>query len=127
MLTNQDTCMVDRFSKTTLENKGLQAAVQEVLDFQRQDVIQTQLVFIENAIPGHATQQSLTPKIRCGSFSSFVRSVRAVARILARARRTRQISRLFFRPNCPMSLSSESRRSFSYGRRGGLDTLSKFR
>ncbi len=41
-------------------------------------------------------------------------------RILANANWTRQISRLHRRPYSPQSLSSESRRSFSYGRLGVL-------
>lgn len=41
-------------------------------------------------------------------------------RILASANWTRQISRLHRRPYSPQSLSSESRRSFSYGRLGVL-------
>merc|ERR1711924_294675 len=126
-LTDQDTSMMNRLCETTLEDKGLQATLHEVLNLEAQDIIQTCLS--SSRIPYRIMRRirACPSKIRMGSLSSFVRSVRAVARILARARRTRQISRLFLRPYWPMIFNSASRRSFSKGRRGGLLVLLKLR
>lgn len=66
---------------------------------------------------------ALPSKRRLGSFSSSLRSSRAARRILERTRATRQISCLERRPYSPASLSSESRREDSYGRRGTLYVL----
>jgi hypothetical protein len=50
-LTDQDTGVVDRFGKTALENLGLETTLQEVLNLQREHVIEahTRLVKYTNA------------------------------------------------------------------------------
>merc|ERR1711861_111806 len=52
--------MVDRLSESTLEDEGLQTTLHEVLEGERQNIIQTLLVLIEDSVADHAAHQGLT-------------------------------------------------------------------
>lgn len=59
-LTDQDTGVVDGLGKTGLEDLGLEAALQEILNLQGQDVIQLHLVLVQDTNADQATDQSVT-------------------------------------------------------------------
>ena len=59
-LTNQDTSMMDRFSQSQFEDLSLQAAFQEIFDFQAQNVIELHAGFIQDTNTYQTTQQGIT-------------------------------------------------------------------
>lgn len=58
-LPDEHTGMVDGLSHTGLEDEGLEAALEKVLDSKRQHVIELVLALIQQAIPVHPPQQGL--------------------------------------------------------------------
>lgn len=59
-LLDQHTSMVNGLGQTLLENFGLQSAIQELLGGQLKHVVEFQHVFVQESVPGHATQKCLT-------------------------------------------------------------------
>jgi len=59
-LTDQDTGVVDGLGKTELEDLGLEATLQEILDLQGQDVIQLHLILIQDTDADQAANQCVT-------------------------------------------------------------------
>jgi len=59
-LTDQDTGVVDGLGKTELEDLGLEAALQEILNLQGQDVIQLHLVLVQDTDADQAANQCVT-------------------------------------------------------------------
>lgn len=143
-LADEDASVVDRLGEAALEDLGLEAALEEVLDLEGEDVVEAHALLVEDADADqavckdesqcgfigradevgrresgtHRRMRALPSKRRFGSFSSSLRSSRAARRIFERMRAILQISCLFLRPYSPASLSSASRRADSNGRRG---------
>ena len=129
-LADQDTGVVDRLGETELVDAGLEAALQEILSLEGQDVIELHAGLVEHtdaheaANEGIALEEALgvllverkklttdmsAPNFNVGMGERQQRwTYRAARRILERVRRTRQTSRLLRRPYSPTSLSSES-------------------
>merc|ERR1711998_726439 len=59
-LTDQHTGVVDGLGQATLEHEGLEATLHEVLEGERQHIIQTLLVLIEDPVADHAAHEGLT-------------------------------------------------------------------
>jgi len=59
-LTDQDTSVVNGLGKTELEDLGLEATLQEILNLQGQDVIQLHLVLVQDTDADQAANQSVT-------------------------------------------------------------------
>jgi len=59
-LTDQHTGVVDGLGESTLEDESLEATLHEVLNGERQDVIQTLLVLLEDSVADHAAHEGLT-------------------------------------------------------------------
>jgi hypothetical protein len=59
-LTDQDTGVVDGLCKTELEDLGLKATLQEILDLQGQDVIELHLVLVQDTDADQAANQRVT-------------------------------------------------------------------
>ena len=59
-LTDQDTGVVDRLGKTRLEDLGLEATLQEVLNLQGQDVIELHLVLVQDTDAHKTANQCVT-------------------------------------------------------------------
>merc|ERR1711998_411155 len=59
-LADQHTGVVDGLGQATLEHEGLEATLHEVLEGERQHVIETLLVLIEDSVADHAAHESLT-------------------------------------------------------------------
>lgn len=58
-LADQHTSMVDGFGQAQLEDLGLQAPLQEILDLQAQDVIQLHLALVQHPNAHEAPQQGI--------------------------------------------------------------------
>ena len=127
-LTDQDTGVVDGLGKTELVDAGLQAALEEILNLEGQDVIELHARLVEDTDADETANQGVTlekalgvllieskklttlelaPKER-NKAERLGGTYRAARRILDRVRPTRQTSRLLRRPYSPTSLSSES-------------------
>ena len=52
--------MVDGLGQAQLENLGLQAPLQEILNFQAQDIIQLHLAFVQHPDTDEPPQQGVT-------------------------------------------------------------------
>lgn len=61
-LADEHAGVVDGFGQAQFEHLGLQAALQEILDFQAQDVIQLHLAFVQHADPDQAAQEGVAWK-----------------------------------------------------------------
>lgn len=126
-LADEDTGVVDGLGKAELEDTGLEAALQEILDLQGQDVIEFHAGLVEDtdtdetANEGIAFEETLGvllvegKKLTVHLVRKSPRRVdwgkaayRAARRILDSVKPTRQTSRLLRRPYSPTSLSSES-------------------
>ncbi len=59
-LTDQDTGVVDGLGKTELEDLGLEATLQEVLNLQGQDVIELHLVLVQDTDAHQTANQCVT-------------------------------------------------------------------
>merc|ERR1711998_135212 len=59
-LADQHTGVVDGLGQATLEHEGLEATLHEVLEGERQHVIETLLVLIEDSVADHAAHEGLT-------------------------------------------------------------------
>lgn len=59
-LADEHTGMVDGLGRAHLEELGLEAALQEVLDLEAQHVIQLHVVLVQHAAAHQATQQGVT-------------------------------------------------------------------
>lgn len=132
-LANQDTGVVDGLGKTELVNTGLQAALQEILNLQGQDVIELHARLVEDTDTDETSNQGIAFEKSLGvllvegkkltaeclqlvfvldrcemeGFNSAL-TYRAARRILDRVKPTRQTSRLLRKPYSPTSFSSES-------------------
>lgn len=125
-LADQDTGVVDGLGQTKLPDAGLEAALQEILDLEGQDVIQLHAGLVKNtdadetANEGIAFEETLGVLLVEGkkltvsvlesvfSMHKSIRAYRAARRILDRVKPTRQTSRLLRRPYSPTSFNSES-------------------
>jgi hypothetical protein len=65
-LPDQDTGMVNGFGHATLENNGLEATLEEVLNSESKHVIELVLALTKETITVHATEQRLTLKDTTG-------------------------------------------------------------
>ena len=61
-VTDQSSGMMSWFGQTKFEDLGLEAALQEIFDFQTQDVIKLHLVFFQDSDTDKTTQESITFK-----------------------------------------------------------------
>lgn len=59
-LADQHAGMVDGFGQAQLEDLGLQAPLQEILDLEAQDVIQLHLALVQHPNAHESPQQSVT-------------------------------------------------------------------
>merc|ERR1711934_423544 len=59
-LADEHTSVVDGLGKATLEHEGLEATLHEVLQGERQHVIQTLLVLLEDSVADHAAHEGRT-------------------------------------------------------------------
>ena len=126
-LTDQDTGVVDGLGKAELVDASLEAALQEVLDLQGQDVIELHAALVKDTDTDQTTNErialeqtlgvllveseELTEKIVSRAFGvkRYVGGTnRAARRILERVSWTRQTSRLLRRPNSPTVFNSAS-------------------
>jgi hypothetical protein len=131
-LADEDTSVVDGLGKAELVDAGLEAALQEVLDFQGQDVIELHAGLVEDTDTHETADEGVTLEEALGVLlveseerTAHVRNTvwsdsrskcaigrtethRAARRILERVNCTRQTSRLLRRPYSPTSFSSVS-------------------
>lgn len=66
-LADEHTGVVDRLGQTQLEDLGLQAPLQEVLDFEAQDVIQLHLALIQHTNADKSSQESVAWEKGCST------------------------------------------------------------
>lgn len=59
-LADEDTGMVDALGKSQLEDLSLQPPLQEVLDFEAQDVIEFHLTLVQHTDPHQTSEQGIT-------------------------------------------------------------------
>merc|ERR550525_80963 len=59
-LSDQNSRVMDRFSKSELEHLSLQATLQEVLHLQPEDVVQLHLALVQDADPDQPPEESVT-------------------------------------------------------------------
>jgi hypothetical protein len=131
-LADEDTGVVDGLGKTELVDAGLEAALQEVLDLQGQDVIEPHAGLVEHTDTDETANERVTleqalgvllvksqertaavsDRVSAADFCSVSqrngRTHRAARRILDRVNCTRHTSRLLRSPYSPTSLSSVS-------------------
>jgi hypothetical protein len=112
-LPDEHTSMMNGLRHAILEDNGLKAALQEVLNSECKHVIKLVLALTKKTISVHAAQECLALKYTAGFFSSRVSSSLAAFQMRLRAYCTRHSSRLHLRPYSPTNFSSASRRSFS--------------
>jgi hypothetical protein len=129
-LADEDTSVVDRLGEAELVDEGLEAALQEILSLEGQDVIELHARLVEDTDADKAANEGIAFEETLGvllveskeltgeqknvswSFSEGFKLVkttyRAARRILERVRSTRHTSRLLRRPYSPTSFNSES-------------------
>ena len=61
-LTNENAGMMDRLGQTQFEHLSLEAALQEVFNFQTEDVIEFHPTFVQHANPHQTTEEGVTCK-----------------------------------------------------------------
>lgn len=59
-LADEDTGMMDALGKSQLEDLSLQPPLQEILDFEAQDVIEFHLTLIQHTNPHQTSEQGIT-------------------------------------------------------------------
>lgn len=59
-LADEDTGMMDALGKSQLEDLSLQPPLQEILDFEAQDVIEFHLTLIQHTDPHQTSEQGIT-------------------------------------------------------------------
>jgi len=59
-LLDEHTSVVDALGETTLEDEGLETTLEEVLNLEGKNVIETLLVLIEDSVADHTTHKGLT-------------------------------------------------------------------
>ena len=67
-LPDQDTGVVDGLSQTALEDLGLETTLQEVLNLERQDVIETHARFVEDTDTDETADEGVTLEKTLGVF-----------------------------------------------------------
>lgn len=67
-LANEDTSMMDALGKSALEHLSLQSALQEILDLEGQDVIETHLGLVEHTNTDETTDEGVTLEQPLGVF-----------------------------------------------------------
>jgi hypothetical protein len=100
-LPDEHTSMMNGLRHAILEDNGLKAALQEVLNSECKHVIKLVLALTKKTISVHAAQECLALKDMAGFFSSRVSSSLAAFRMRLRAYCTRHSSRLHLRPYSP--------------------------
>jgi hypothetical protein len=123
-LADEHTGVVDGLGKTELVDAGLEAALQEVLNLEGQDVIELHAGLVEHTDTDETANERVTlektlgvllveREERTAAVSTYQAAIvagtyRAARRILDSVNCTRQTSRLLRRPYSPTSFSSVS-------------------
>ena len=125
-LLDENTGMMDALGETKLVDTGLEAALQEVFDFQSQHVIEPHARFVKHSDTDETPDERIAFEEALGIFllereqltgagqytavanKEAIAAYRAARRILDNVNMTRQTSRLLRRPYSPMSFNSES-------------------
>lgn len=67
-LADEDTGMMDALGKSQLKDLSLQSSLQEILDFEAQDVIEFHLTLVQHTNPHQTSEQGITWTRSCTSY-----------------------------------------------------------